>query len=67
MIYSYVYRNIWSDTDTVTEIGSQSMISDPMGWDMLPDDNVMTPAITGDKHYNDLRKKIGLAQDETLR
>ena len=43
------------------------MISDPMGWDMLPDDNVMTPAITGDKHYNDLRKKIGLAQDETLR
>ena len=53
--------------DTVTEIGSQSMISDPMGWDMLQDDNVLMTPGGGDKHYNELRKKLRLAQDETLR
>ena len=54
--------------DTLTDIGSQSMISDPIGWDMLQDDNVlMTPGGGGDKQYNELRKKLRLAQDETLR
>ena len=58
MQYTYI--------DTVTEIGSQSIISDPVGWDVLQDDNVlMTPG--GDKQYNELRKKLRLAQDETLR
>ena len=48
--------------EIVTDIGSQSMISDPMGWD---DNVLMTPG--ADKQYNELRKKLRLAQDETLR
>lgn len=37
-----------------------------MGWDMVQEDR-MTPGITNDRQYNELRKKLGLAQDETLR
>jgi len=41
------------------------VISDSTGWDMLPDE--ATPVVPGDKHYNELRKKLRSAQDETLR
>ena len=51
----------------MTEISNASMVSDPMGWDLAPDDSTPLPVVTNDKQYNELRKKVGLAQDETLR
>lgn len=60
----YTLYVILCDSDTATDIGSQSMISDPTGWDMLPDENTPLP---GDKHYYEMRRKLRLAQDETLR